>query len=187
MLWFIITLPAKLAEYHLEKAIRRGLLNSHFIRKDIIIYIPVLTQITNGHTTSISLYEGYAFLGLPDKEDVFQFFEGFEDRYNFLTVLRKVVTEKNHVGKSVDNKIPAIISRSIITDAKRRCSTSRRESDKSYRFKIKDRVHITKGVFEGFEGTIKQISSLGTEVFVDIFFLGATTSIRTDKEDLEKI
>lgn len=185
MMWFVITLPPKLVGDRLEKAIERGLLRSHLFREDVVIYVPIIKRVANGHSEEILLYEGYAFLGLSDNSNAIRFFEGFEDRYDFLFVLQTVVRKKTPTGRLVDDRVPAQISQDVIDDVKEQCSGFKIK--KKERVRSQDRIRIITGIFRGFEGVVKQISSLSNNVFVDVFFLGTNTSIRVDKEDLEKI
>ena len=187
MMWFVVTLPPKLIGDRLEKAIERGLLRSHLFRKDVVVYIPIVRQVVDGHSEEVLLYEGYAFLGLSDDSNAFRFFEGFEDRYSFLFVLQRVIRKKTSTGRVIDDRVPAQISQDVIEDVKEQCSGLQNRAKKKDRIKLRDRVRIVTGMFRGFEGIVKQVSSLSNSVSVDIFFLGTNTSIRTDKEDLEKI
>ena len=185
MMWFVITLPAKCVGDRFESAVERGLVRSRLLRKNVVVYIPVVKQIVDGHSEEIFLYEGYAFLGLSDNSNAARFFEGFEDRNSFLFVLQKVVVERTSAGRLIDSKVPAQVSRDIVNSVREQCGGFKLK--KRDRIKVRDRVHIITGIFRGFEGVVKQISSLSSTASVDIFFLGTTTSIRTDKEDLEKI
>ncbi len=139
------------------------------------VYIP---QIRNVDLQEEDLFPGYGFIYLSENISAEQFFNKFEDHKSLLSVLKKVVVEEEG-----DLKVPAEIDKEIIRDVKQRCAGIK--VLRKTKFSEDDRVHITRGIFEGFVGVIKSLDLLEEKVSVGIYFLGSEVAIKVDMEDIE--
>ena len=86
----------------------------------------------------------------------------------------------------LDCKTPTELSEEIIRKIKQRTLGIETRIIEP-KFLRGDCVHITKGVFKGFEGIVDLFNASDDEVCVKVYFLGTDVVIKTDKEDLEKI
>ncbi len=187
MKWYIITLPLTNVEKRIESAIEKGSSNARFSSKKVRLYVPMIKKfIDDSLIEEEQLYSGYAFLCLPQYMNERKFFDKFEDSMNSLTVLKRVSHEYLTKTKKIDTVVPVEIDESIIDETKEKCNYYSTNSISHIEFRIGERVHITKGVFVGFDGVVEYLDDLSDIISVRIFFLGKDVLIKADKLDLEK-
>ena len=192
--WFIITLPVKkhrkriideqlhiacsvlnIPVYHVGLFIPEMTLRDQQILKNRDVNDDLIGAIDD------DLFQGYGFLCLPRKTSPGEFFQYFESPVNMLIVLKTVRTVKK-----IDYKVPAEINKRVVTRVSHRIVDAVFENNLPG-FLEGDYVHVTKGVFKGFEGVVELVDLSKKEVHVKVYFLGADRTITADIEDLKKI
>lgn len=183
--WYVVMLPFRDTIRLTDKAIERACLVSRLPLSNVDIFIPEQYKYVDGERSVMSkrMYEGYAFIYLPDDRAA-MFLSAFEMRREMMFVL-KVVVRRKIDDKMIEVRIPAEVSVEDISTIRRQCNWEVEQERELVLFRVGDHVHVLQGIFAGFDGVVKYVDRLDREILVQTFFLGTDVTIHVDRDDLQ--